>query len=300
MTCRRRGFTLIELLVVIAIIGVLIALLLPAVQKVREAANRMACANNLKQIGLAFHNYENTYGAFPPAYDAIHSPPRGHAWGTYLLPYLEQENLYRQYDFDLLISDPGNLNVIQTQLKVMQCPSSPYPNRSYSYTYQQMTISAASGDYGVTSGILGNYWSNYVNTPTNSRDGVLRNNAYTQISQITDGTTNSILLGEYAGRDQLWRGRQLQDGSAGGGGGWGDFLNGECWINGSLFDGTGSTGPCIINCTNRRCAGYYSFHTGGVNMLMADGSGRFIKETIDNKTLCYLVTKAGGEVIQDN
>jgi prepilin-type N-terminal cleavage/methylation domain-containing protein/prepilin-type processing-associated H-X9-DG protein len=297
---RRKGFTLIELLVVIAIIGVLIALLLPAVQKVREAANRMACASNLKQIGLAFHHYENNNGAFPPAYDAIHNPPRGHAWGTYLLPYLEQENLYKQYDFEQLLSAPGNLAVIQTRLKVMLCPSSPNQNRSYTYTYMGMEISASAGDYGVASGILGNYWTNYVNTPTDSRDGLLRNNGYTHISQVTDGTSNTILLGEMAGRDELWRVGRLQSGSAGGGGGWGDFLNGECWINGSLYDGTGSTGPCIINCTNRRCAGYYSFHPGGVNMVMADGSGRFIKATIDPKTLCYLVTKAGGELIVDN
>jgi len=297
---QRKGFTLIELLVVVAIIGVLIALLLPAVQKIREPANRMACSNNLKQIGLDFHQYENTYGYFPCAYDAIHNPPRGHTWGAFLLPYLEQENLYRQYDFEQLLTAPGNLEVIQTQLKVMQCPSSPHPNRSYSYNYQGADITAAAGDYGVASGILGNYWTNYVNTPTNSRDGLLRNNGYTRISQVADGTSNTIMLGEFAGRDELWRVGQLVDGSAGGGGGWGDFLNGECWINGSLYDGTGSTGACIVNCTNRRCAGYYSFHPGGVNMVMADGSGRFIKADIDNKTLCYLVTKAGGEVIVEN
>jgi prepilin-type N-terminal cleavage/methylation domain-containing protein len=145
---QRKGFTLIELLVVVAIIGVLIALLLPAVQKIREAANRMACSNNLKQIGLAFHQYENTYGSFPCAYDAIHNPPRGHTWGTFLLPYLEQENLYRQYDFEQLLTAPGNLAVIQTQLKVMQCPSSPHPNRSYTYNYQGADIPAAAGDYG--------------------------------------------------------------------------------------------------------------------------------------------------------
>jgi prepilin-type N-terminal cleavage/methylation domain-containing protein/prepilin-type processing-associated H-X9-DG protein len=299
---RAKGFTLIELLVVIAIIGVLIALLLPAVQKVREAANRMACASNLKQIGLAFHNYENAHGAFPCAYDAFTHPtmPLGHAWGTYLLPFLEQENLYKKYDFAQSLAAPGNLAVIQTPLKIMQCPSSPNPNRTYTYNYMGADISAAAGDYGVVSGILGNYWTNYVNTPTDSRDGILRNNGYTRIAQITDGTSNTILLGEIAGRDELWRAGQLISGmSAGGGGGWGDWLNGECWINGSLFDGTGSTGPCIVNCTNRRCAGYYSFHPGGVNVLMADGSGRFIRDNINNKTLCYLVTKAGGEVIAD-
>src|SRR5258708_18347309 len=98
MLRKRTGFTLIELLVVIAIVAVLIGLLLPAVQKVRDAAARMQCQNNLKQIGLAFHNYENANGLFPPAYSVILTFPSSTAWGTYLLPYLEQDNLYKRYD----------------------------------------------------------------------------------------------------------------------------------------------------------------------------------------------------------
>src|SRR5437667_2508123 len=100
MGSTRRGFTLIELLVVIAIIGVLIGLLLPAVQKVREAANRITCQNNLKQMALAIHNYENANGQFPPTYlDALAGSPPGHSWAPYLFPYLEQGNLVRTYDF---------------------------------------------------------------------------------------------------------------------------------------------------------------------------------------------------------
>src|SRR5262245_39373920 len=116
---RCRGFTLIELLVVIAIIGVLIALLLPAVQKVREAANRTHCANNRKQVGLAMNNYHNVYQVFPPG--QANRPNT--SWAAFILPYLEQENLSRQYDFTAAFDDAKNLAVTQTPLKIMVCPS---------------------------------------------------------------------------------------------------------------------------------------------------------------------------------
>jgi len=129
---KRRGFTLIELLVVIAIIAVLLGLLLPAVQKVREAANRMACTNNLKNLGLALHNYHGDHGKFPPGavgpFGAALPQFAGlkqHALGTYLLPYVEQEALAKQYSWDVSWFDPPNQPVVNTQLKIWQCPSAP-------------------------------------------------------------------------------------------------------------------------------------------------------------------------------
>ena len=124
----RRAFTLIELLVVIAIIAVLIGLLLPAVQKVREAANRIKCGNNLHEIGLACHNYHDVNGSFPPGYQMGPVPQAGGkptamgCW-VYLLPSLEQDNVSRRFNWDFAWLDPENLAVVTQQLKVLQCPS---------------------------------------------------------------------------------------------------------------------------------------------------------------------------------
>jgi prepilin-type N-terminal cleavage/methylation domain-containing protein/prepilin-type processing-associated H-X9-DG protein len=300
---RRSAFTLIELLVVIAIIAVLIGLLLAAVQKVREAANRMACSNNLKQIGLACHQHHDAYGKFPPGW--VYAPftvPQGKiiqgGAGTFpcLLPFLEQEALARKYRWDKRPQGPENQPVATTQLKVLQCPSA-QPDRwvtavedpgNYSYGGK-----GACGDYGGVRNIDTRLVALGLVDPAANYQGVLAENYLTRLADITDGTSQTILVTEHAGRPTLWRaGRPVP----------GTYAVQAAWVAGTLtfgqgssYDGTTKPGPCAINCTNDREV--YSFHPGGANAVFADGSVHFLEAGMDIRIFARLVTRAGGEVV---
>jgi prepilin-type N-terminal cleavage/methylation domain-containing protein/prepilin-type processing-associated H-X9-DG protein len=314
----RRGFTLIELLVVIAIIAVLIGLLLPAIQKVREAAQRTQCTNNLKQIGLALHNYHDANSAFPAAWKytpqpGLTPPAVSHGWGVFVLPYLEQSALYQRYDFTKGLYDDPNASVILTQLNIFQCPATPDPNRVETIPVPANvlpnlpggTLRAAATDYSVTTGILGRGWDIIVGPPSGGdRDGVLSGAtppySFTRVTDVSDGSSNTIMIGEVAGRSTIYQGRTpLPLPNITEGGGWGDPFNGENWLAGSLFDGTdpGGAGPCIINCTNKTGRNLYSFHPSGVNVVLADGSVRHLSANINPKVVVFMVTKKKGEVI---
>jgi prepilin-type N-terminal cleavage/methylation domain-containing protein/prepilin-type processing-associated H-X9-DG protein len=314
-TTQRRGFTLIELLVVIAIIAVLIGLLLAAVQKVREVANRMACANNLKQLGLALHNYHDVYKKFPPGalgkragcpqFDGL----PGHGLATFLLPYLEQKPLYLQYRWDASWYEPPNQEVVKNQLPVWQCPSAE-ANRIHDGSLDTVKPPegepfigyAACGDYA---GMLGVHPElvarGVIDPPGGPRDvagyysGVFEINATRRIGDIPDGASRTILMAECAGRPQLWQGRKKVPNT---------WLTGGPWASRSLLWGRGATqdgsdfyGECAINCTNDREV--YSFHPKGANAVFADGSVQFLAEGMSIHVLAALITRAGGEVAGD-
>jgi prepilin-type processing-associated H-X9-DG protein/prepilin-type N-terminal cleavage/methylation domain-containing protein len=302
--CRPYAFTLIELLVVIAIIGVLIALLLPAVQKVREAANRMKCANNLKQLGIALHHYHDANGSFPAG--QVENPKK-HVWTAFLLPYIEQANLYHGYSFAVHWYEPPNDALVIVPLKITQCPSAgpdrfedpgnPADQRS------GVDVAAACSDYGAIGNVDSALVPDFIPGPLPPKpNGVLADQFYTRFADITDGTSQTMMVGEIAGRPVHYvvGGRVIpydpSDPHPVYGAGWADWDNGF-QIHGASPDGLTQPGPCTINCTNNK--GIYSFHPGGANVLFADGSVRFLRESINIVTLAALATRNGGEVIND-
>jgi prepilin-type N-terminal cleavage/methylation domain-containing protein/prepilin-type processing-associated H-X9-DG protein len=302
----RHAFTLIELLVVIAIIAVLIGLLLPAVQKVREAAARMSCQNNLKQIGLGLHNYQTQNGYFPPG--ALRSPATGtvgpfyqklgvtangvnHSWTIFVLPYVEQDNLYRQYNLNADWASAANAAVRSTPVKTFVCPSVPGGlNRVYP------TTNAAPGDYAPNNAYSSTLESAGLVDVSVDRNGVLQVNATWSVPEILDGTSNTILVSEDAGRPDRWQAGKLIKVNGQLDGGWADHNN-EFIVHGFTADGNTTPGPCHTNCTNDNEV--YSFHSGGANHVMADGSVRFISASMNIREFVKLVTRSGQEVISD-
>jgi prepilin-type N-terminal cleavage/methylation domain-containing protein len=310
----QRGFTLIELLVVIAIIAVLIALLLPAVQQAREAARRSQCKNNIKQLGLAFHNYHDVYNTLPPAWvSANYQVATGEttiwSWGAYLLPYLDQAPLYntvapgiRRIDQNLALGGV-NAAALTTPLPVFACPSDPGPalnnfDGSLGATSTQTTEFGTYNRY-VTNGSanVAIAKSNYVvnadtgdsNTPAvlaanyGPPLGVAWADSKVGLRDITDGTSNTILVGERA-----FRIKQLNIG-AGNALGFapatsvGAYANLQCRsclaVIGIPYWGINQT---VTNLEHQSRA-YSSNHVGGAHFLMGDGGVRFISENIDHK-----------------
>jgi prepilin-type N-terminal cleavage/methylation domain-containing protein/prepilin-type processing-associated H-X9-DG protein len=296
----RHGFTLIELLVVIAIIAVLIGLLLPAVQKVREAANRMACSSNLMNLGLALHHYENVHGKFPPVKVQGPAPqvgvpwPTKHGLGVFILPFLEQHALAKQYHWDLNGSDPGNQTVASAHVRIFQCPSAERDRYMTFGPFEPYGGKGACGDYAPTEGVDPILATSGFISPVPSYKGVMELNVLTPIAAVTDGASNTILLTEDAGRPRLWLAGQAVADQAIAGCGWCGFNN-PLTIRGSTPDGVGHPGQYAINCTND--TELYSFHPGGANAVFADGSVHFLRANVSIKVIAALVTRAGGEAV---
>ena len=288
------GFTLIELLVVITIIGVLIALLLPAVQMAREAARRVTCQNNMKQIALACLNYHNSHDVFPPA------NLNGATWAPRIFPYLEEQILNLHYNFSVPGSHAKNRPVVRVFVPPFHCPSTPVragrldggkfsttdyaPVTWVNQTLVKMKLIDKANDYN---GVLG--------SPT------------ARIVDIKDGTSNTLVFAEDAGRPFFYTflGKGPKNNRPGGGNlpvqngrvrgaGWADKSN-SIPCHGFTKNGLRAPGPCAINCTNNNEA--FSFHLNGVYVTFADGGVRFLNENMPIRVYAQFITRYGAEQI---
>jgi prepilin-type N-terminal cleavage/methylation domain-containing protein len=297
--CRaRRGFTLIELLVVIAIIAVLIALLLPAVQAAREAARRIQCTNNMKQIGLALHNYHDTHGRFPPGSIQVATPNGSYRqpFLSALLPFIEQGNLYASFNYNLGFENPVNITTRASRVNGFLCPS----DTPQTFVNNGGAVTDVKGSYGVHWGQ--NVYGNQV------LQGPFDLNYGASLAEITDGSSQTLLLSELiqtphpAGqpvevidrRGRVWSDQpsshqistKLGPNSLAP-----DY--GACWPN------SVPKTPCTRNTGDgpNHYIGARSYHPGGINSLLGDGSVRFFKDSINLVTWKGLSSRAGGEVI---
>lgn len=334
---KRRGFTLIELLVVIAIIAVLIALLLPAVQQAREAARRTQCRNNLKQLGLALHNYESSVTTLPPnmvpggnfAYSAGN-------WGVlaYLSPYLDQTNIYNSMNLNMPTYqssspyniDPSNQKAASTIVPMFLCPSD--------------KAKSLGNDYGVTGLSPSNYCANQgtgiitgANGSPYDASGVMYANSRVRLGDITDGTSNTACMSESllgdgptsasgaipaAGAQKVYAylttyASSLDDASCAGATSWNiQDLRQFLWFSGEIrntaynhyYTPNSKNWDCITNASG---LGYTAIgwkaarsnHVGGVTLLMCDGAVRFVSNSVDLATWRGISTRAGGEIVGD-
>ncbi len=326
----KRAFTLIELLVVIAIIAILIALLLPAVQQAREAARRTQCKNNLHNMALAFHNYHDVYNMFTPAYvgepgNTGPNPPNTasgsanvHGFTEYLLPYMDQANVYNQINFSMPLLDgvltAGPMKTAySTVIPVFVCPSSARGDSVVNVQYaagdwwNASAVNYITGamDYAPFGGMVGSSTALYALTvaptaPQARRQGILSDdNIKVRIGDITDGSSNTFILYERAGRNNLYQRGKLISTNGTYGGGWADPGTFEDWVAGSSADGSLHKGVCAINCSNRSGDGGYSFHVGGIHILMADGSTKFLSENVSQVVFASLATYQGGTITGD-
>ncbi len=302
---KRRGFTLIELLVVIAIIAVLVALLLPAVQQAREAARRSSCKNNLKQLGLALHNYHDVYTVFPSGWiganaagphTGLNSPDltgfgNGFGWGAMILPQVEAGNIYDRINFSLPITHADNASSIAQVIPTFQCPSDPKPDTFEIVDDSSNSFPVGTANYLGVFGIsaihrceIGAIPSSVSATEQCTAEGILYHNSKVKIRDITDGTSNTIMIGErttfYPPSNDPFYGVWV-----------GIIPNSEEAAERILAHAV--HGPNEAD----DAGDFGSSHTGGAQFVLADGSVRFISTNIDTPTFQKLGQISDGQVV---
>ncbi|MES2789333.1 MAG: DUF1559 domain-containing protein [Planctomycetota bacterium] len=330
----RVGFTLIELLVVIAIIAVLIGLLLPAVQQAREAARKTQCRNNLKQLGLAFHGYHDTYGMFHKGgyggglgsstlYESVNAKAcRIVSWGTAILPYMDQAPLYNKFDFSKWYLQEPNIELAQTRLAYFICPSNPDANdgkgngdinnvatRLASPQFGRADYGGNYGEKGLrcrpesATGACQNYYPGDASQKPrgmfvgNSSMDPKYNYQGLMIKDATDGTSSTVLLGEAPNAlHGLWAGHK-------------NYFDQSAPLNSRIGDKMFNTNTVWTGCTTgfgplgtMTCEygqEFHSYHVGGAHFMYVDGHAQFMSEELDHKVFSALLSRCGGEVVSE-
>lgn len=294
----RRGFTLVELLVVIAIIGILVSLLLPAVQSAREAGRRTQCSNNLKQIALAFHNYHDTYRSFPNSAYALNAAGTSNTFSdnscfVSILPFIEQGNVSKLYDFTQGNSAPVNQAAVSKRLDIYLCPSAAFG--------RLVPIAGcdandrAPGTYAVSTGSLSGYGNPASGNPNN---GAIINSASgkTGMHSITDGTSNTFLAGE---SDWNLPDYMFTSGPCSGQQRWGFTYWSSPYPLSTAFSTFYGFNVKRLDGNSAKLETFRSDHPGGVQMAFCDGSVKLIADTIPQATLNALATRTAGDMPGD-
>jgi prepilin-type N-terminal cleavage/methylation domain-containing protein len=317
---RGSGFTLVELLVVIAIIGMLVALLLPAVQSARESGRRATCTNNLKQLGLAFHNYHDALGQFPPGYlsqvggGGVHGTPDpethdagpGWGWGALLLPFMEQATLGDSLNYNLPCWDAANAKAVLAQPKVFLCPTSSRDNQPFDVINNSGTKLAKFGrsHYVASVGQEEPWGFSVEEYDTTMADGPLFRNSKIRTAEILDGLSNTVFLGEHHPilSSKTWVGAVPGASVCPSP----KFAFSSCDLAATLLQvhsGPASHElPPVIHPPNSplcHVCQMYAEHPGGCQVLLGDGSVRFVSEWIHQPTWAALSSRAKGDLVGD-